>query len=285
MNSILTQMISKYNTTSLTDKRNVLKEVVQEIALCGLARTDFFKEAAFYGGTALRIFHSLDRFSEDLDFSLKEPNTNFDLSKYFYSIEKELSYLGLNFSVKEKEKTSDSNIKSAFLKGNTKEHILNIYGDIQNTIHPNEIITIKFELDVNPPKDANFERKFGLLPSPYEVCLYDLPSLFAGKIHAVLCRSWKNRIKGRDLYDYIFYISRNIKVNLSHLKARLVDSNAIDKDFDLNRDSLINLLNTRFLNIDYELAKKDVLPYINENYPLNLWRAEFFIEITKNLNI
>lgn len=286
MNSILGQMMARYNANTLEEERNALKEVVQEVALCGLSRAGFFKTAAFYGGTALRIFYGLDRFSEDLDFSLVSPDNNFDLSKYFSVLQNELNSTGLNFTVEEKVKTAESHIKSAFLKGNTKEHILSVYGDTPTTmLHPMEVIKIKFEVDINPPPYATYENKYGLMPSPYNVRLYDLPSLFAGKIHAVLCRAWKNRVKGRDLYDYVFYIARDAGVNLPHLKARLIDSGAIGEDFDLTRDSLIGLLDDRFSTIDYEAAKEDVLPYIKNKSSLDFWSKDFFTQITQNLNV
>lgn len=286
MNSILEQMMARYNAKSLEEERNALKEVVQEVALCGLSRAGFFKAAAFYGGTALRIFYGLDRFSEDLDFSLTAPDSNFDLSKYFSVLQNELNSVGLNFTVEEKVKTADSHIKSAFLKGNTKEHILSVYGDTPTTmLHPREVIKIKFEVDTNPPPYATYENKYGLMPSPYNVRLYDLPSLFAGKIHAVVCRAWKNRVKGRDLYDYVFYIARNAGVNLPHLKARLLDSGAIGEDFELTRDSLIGLLDDRFATIDFNAAKEDVLPYIKNKSSLDFWSKDFFTQITQNLNI
>ena len=286
MNSILGQMMARYDAKTLEEERNALKEVVQEVALCGLSRAGFFKVAAFYGGTALRIFYGLDRFSEDLDFSLAAPDNNFDLSKYFSILQNELNSVGLNFTVEEKVKMADSHIKSAFLKGNTKEHILSVYGDTPTTmLHPMEVIKIKFEVDINPPPYATYENKYGLMPSPYNVRLYDLPSLFAGKIHAVLCRAWKNRVKGRDLYDYVFYIARDAGVNLPHLKARLIDSGAIGEDFDLTRDSLIGLLDDRFSTIDYEAAKEDVLPYIKNKSSLDFWSKDFFTQITQNLNV
>ena len=286
MNSILGQMMARYNANTLEEERNALKEVVQEVALCGLSRAGFFKTAAFYGGTALRIFYGLDRFSEDLDFSLVSPDNNFDLSKYFSVLQNELNSTGLNFTVEEKVKTAESHIKSAFLKGNTKEHILSVYGDTPTTmLHPMEVIKIKFGVDINPPPYATYENKYGLMPSPYNVRLYDLPSLFAGKIHAVLCRAWKNRVKGRDLYDYVFYIARDAGVNLPHLKARLIDSGAIGEDFDLTRDSLIGLLDDRFSTIDYEAAKEDVLPYIKNKSSLDFWSKDFFTQITQNLNV
>lgn len=285
MQQVLSQMLSKYQINNIEDKKNAIKEIVQEIVLCGLSRGGFFKEAAFYGGTALRIFYGLDRFSEDLDFSLITQNPDFDLTKYFQYIENETKSLGLNFNVTEKIKSVDSNIKSAFLKGNTKEHILSFYEDSEDSkfINKEEAIRIKFEVDINPPTGATYETKFGLLPSPYQVRLYDLQSLFAGKIHACLCRNWKSRVKGRDFYDYIFFLSIEARVNLENLKAKLVQSKFINEDYDLTIDNLKALLSERFENLDIEQAKQDVLPFIKDKTKLDLWSKEFFIEITKKL--
>lgn len=285
MQQVLNQMLAKYQINNIEDKKNAIKEIVQEIVLCGLSRGGFFKEAAFYGGTALRIFYGLDRFSEDLDFSLITQNPNFDLTKYFPYIENETKSLGLDFNVSEKIKTVDSNVKSAFLKGNTKEHIMTFYEDSYDAkfINRDELIRIKFEVDINPPAGATYETKFGLLPSPYQVRLYDLQSLFAGKIHACLCRKWNTRVKGRDFYDYIFFLSIGAKVNLQNLKAKLVQSEYISEDYDLNIESLKTLLNERFENMDFDQAKEDVFPFIKDKSKLDMWSKEFFIEITKNL--
>lgn len=284
MQTVLEQMLSKYKTNTVDEKKNALKEIVQEVALCGLSRAGFFKEAAFYGGTALRIFYGLDRFSEDLDFSLIKPNENFELKRYFSSLEKELAALGLQFSIEEKQKAQDSAIKSAFLKGNTKEHILSVYGSNLN-INANEVIKIKFEIDTEPPAFATFENKYRLLPSPYQVKLYDTPSLFAGKLHAVICRSWKNRIKGRDLYDYVFYLAHNASVNLVHLRARLEDSGILNTEDTFGLDELKSMLNNRFETIDFEQAKQDVLPFITDKSQLELWNEEFFKDITQNIRL
>ena len=285
MQQVLSQMLSKYQINNIEDKKNAIKEIVQEIVLCGLSRGGFFKEAAFYGGTALRIFYGLDRFSEDLDFSLVTQDPNFDLTKYFPYIENETKSLGLDFSVQEKSKSIDSNIKSAFLKGNTKEHIMTFYENSDDTkfINKDELIRIKFEVDVNPPVGATYETKFGLLPSPYQVRLYDLPSLFAGKIHACLCRNWKSRVKGRDFYDYVFFLSIEAKVNLQNLKAKLVQSKFIDENFDFTIDNLKLLLNERFENLNIGQAKQDVLPFVKDKTKLDIWSVEFFKEITKTL--
>ncbi len=285
MQQVLTQMLSKDQINNINDKKNAIKEIVQEVVLCGLSRGGFFGEAAFYGGTALRIFYGLDRFSEDLDFSLISQNPDFDLDKYFPFIERETKSLGLNFSVTKKEKSIDSNVKSAFLKGNTKEHILIFYetSDDTNIINKEEVIKIKFEVDINPPVGATYETKFGLLPSPYQVILYDMPSLFAGKIHSCLCRNWKTRIKGRDFYDYVFFLSMGTRVNLVNLKEKLVQSKYISEDYSLNIENLKKLLIERFSSIDFTKAKEDVLPFAKDKSKLDLWSKEFFIEITKQL--
>lgn len=285
MNSVLKQMLNKYETNSLEDEKNALKEVIQEVILCGLSRAGFFKEVAFYGGTALRIFYGLDRFSEDLDFSLCSLNPDFDLTKYFPILEQEIKSVGLNFKLEEKEKTKESNIKSAFLKGNTKEHILTFYKneEEENHINKDEVLKIKFEVDTCPPEFANYETKFGLLPSPYQVKLYDMPSLFAGKIHAVICRTSLNRVKGRDLYDFVFYISLGTPINLKHLKARFIQSNFKIKNDELTIDELRNILIEKFNKINFEEAKKDVYPFIKDKSKIDIWSKEFFIEISKNL--
>lgn len=285
MQQVLEQMLRAYEPQTSTDKKNAIKEIIQEIVLCGLSRAGFFKHAAFYGGTALRIFYGLDRFSEDLDFSLMAPE-GFDLGEYLPALEKEIRSYGLNFKAEERVKTAESAIQSAFLKGNTKEHILLFYADdrLAQSITPSELIKIKFEIDTNPPRFAAFEHKYRLLPSPYEICLYDAPSLFAGKIHAVLCRAWKNRIKGRDLYDYVFYLSVNTPVNLKHLEARLRQSDFLETNAPLDIGQLKELLQARFATIDYEQAKQDVLPFIKDPNKLSVWSQDFFDQITQNLS-
>lgn len=284
MNSIIEQMLQQYEAKSIYDKKNALKEIMQEIVLCGLSRAGFFKEAAFYGGTALRIFYGLDRFSEDLDFSLITSNPDFELAKYFPILEKEVNSFGLNVTITEKEKSIDSNIKSAFLKGNTKEHLMLFYTNQPILgISDTELIKIKFEVDINPPKYATFERQYRLLPAPFEVNLYDSSSLFAGKIHAVICRSWKNRVKGRDLYDYVFYLARRTPVNIAHLRERLIQTGYISQSDTCTLEDVKIFLNTRFETIDYEQAKEDVLPFIRDHSSLNLWSADFFKQITNGI--
>lgn len=287
MNNIIEQMLSKYEIKNTNDEINALKEIIQEIILSGLARGNFFDEAAFYGGTALRIFYKLDRFSEDLDFALIYPDKNFDLSKYFVYLEKELKAYGLNLEINTKQKNIESNITSAFVKGDTLEHILKFFPNEENHKYNHMLknIKIKFEVDINPPSGATYEEKYKLLPSPHQIKIYDKESLFAGKIHAILCRNWKTRTKGRDLYDYIFFLANNIKVNLELVKNKLIESNYINANDKFSIDDLKNLLINKFKEIDYIEAKEDVIPFIKNTESLNIWSSEFFISITKELTI
>lgn len=285
MNNVIEQMLSKYKIKNTNDEINALKEIIQEIVLSGLSRSGFFDEVAFYGGTALRIFYKLDRFSEDLDFALVTPDKDFDLSKYFSYIEKELKAYGLNLEIYSKPKSIDSNITSAFLKGNTLEHILKFF--------PNEVehkydsllknIKIKFEVDLNPPGGATYEERYKLLPSPHQIKLYDKESLLAGKIHAILCRGWKSRTKGRDLYDYVFFLANDTKVNIELIKNKLIESEYIESDSSFDINILKELLINKFNEIDYIEAKEDVIPFIKNVDSLNIWSKEFFVSITDKL--
>ena len=287
MNTVIEEMLKSYQVDNIYDRKNAMKEIMQEIVLCVLSRAGFYKEAAFYGGTALRIFYGLDRFSEDLDFSLEQINLDFDLCSYFPVLEKEVKAFGLNVEIQEKQKTKDSNIRSAFLKGNTKEHLLLFYADerVVGSVAKNEVVKIKFEVDTNPPAFATYEHKYRLLPVPYEIRLYDMPSLFAGKIHAVICRGWQSRIKGRDLYDYIFYLSKAVTVNQRHLRARLIDSGYISENQECTLEEIKTMLKNRFDSIDFLQARKDVEPFIRDTSVLDIWSSDFFKQITEGLKV
>jgi len=286
MNAVIEQMLNNYEIKNVNDEINALKEIIQEIVLSGLSRGGFFNDVAFYGGTALRIFYKLDRFSEDLDFALVSPNKEFDLSKYFIYIEKELNSYGLNLEINIKEKNKKSNITSAFLKGDTLEHILKFFPNEENHTYNNLLknIKIKFEVDVNPPNGATYEEQYKLLPSPHQVKLYDKESLFAGKIHAILCRNWNLRTKGRDLYDYVFFLASNTKVNIELIKNKLIESKYIEGNNKFDINILKELLIDKFNKIDYAKAKDDVIPFIKDVNNLNVWSKEFFISITEKLN-
>ena len=201
-------------------------------------------------------------------------------------MKRELAAYGFNFKVEDRAKAIDSDIRSAFLKGNTREHMLVFYADerLARSFSGNDTIKIKFEVDTTPPAFATFERKYRLLPIPYEVNLYDMPSLFAGKLHAVICRAWKSRVKGRDLYDYVFYLSQGTPVNLRHLNARLVDSDFDGAREDMTLVEIKDILHRRFESIDYDQARQDVLPFIKNPAAVEIWSKDFFIAITDGLS-
>ena len=284
MDSKLHELVAKYDLVTIEDKKNAIKEIMQEIVLVGLYKSRFFEKAAFYGGTALRIFYGLDRFSEDLDFSLIEKDNNFNFEEYLPSIEDVAKKYGLTVEINSKEKIEASDIKSAFMKSNTIENITLFFCD-EDAIHinHNERIKIKFEVDITPPL-ATYETKFRLSPEPYSIRLFDKESLFSGKLHAVICRSWKSRVKGRDLYDFIFYLQKGIKFNLKHLQERLIDSGYISREENFNLELVKKILIDRFEKIDFEEAKNDVMPFIKDKSILNLWCKEFFVSITDNLD-
>lgn len=288
MHSAVEQMLDRYGCKTSDDVKNALKEVVQEIALLGLSRSDFFDHAAFYGGTALRMFYGLDRFSEDLDFSLLKPRPDFQISVYCDAIRNELGAYGFEMEVTTKEKDAGSTIKSAFIKGGTLINMLKVTSVVPpvSGVHRDEILKIKIEVDVAPPGGAAYEVKYMLRPIPYSVRLFSPSSLFAGKLHAVLCRSWGgNRVKGRDLYDLVWYVSKEIPVHLSHLAERMIQTGHLNESQSLTSDVLINMMNEKFRLIDFKQAKNDVLPFVSDPRSLDLWSEEFFHSLTKHMSL
>jgi len=284
MNSAIQSMLERYTCASIEDYRNALKEIVQELALLGLYRGGFFSHAAFYGGTALRIFYGLDRFSEDLAFTLVKPDRSFQFSKYFRPLRDELASFGLEMTVEEKVKSNQSAVRSAFIKGGTQLHLIKIAAvkPPVSGVNPDEQLRIKIELDTDPPAGAGFELKYQLLPVPYSVRMYDAPSLFAGKVHALLCRSWENRVKGRDFYDYAWYLSRRTPLNMAHLAARLRQTGHLAKSEELAGNDLVERLLARFQQVDFQQARKDVELFVSNPESLALWSPDFFTGITRD---
>lgn len=209
------KLLDEYGCKTNEERNAALREIVQELALVALSRTDFFSRAAFYGGTALRVFYGLDRFSEDLDFSLEKPDASFCLDEYLPAIRDELASWGFEMTVEIKDKMREGAIQSAFIKGGTVIHLVKIAAvePPVRGIPPNSLLRIKVEIDTDPPPAARYETKYRLSPISHAVRLYDKASLFAGKAHALLCRSWKDRVKGRDFYDYLWYLSAAVPLN------------------------------------------------------------------------
>lgn len=285
MHSAIEDMLNKYPNKTVDDYKNALKEILQEIALLGLFRANFFDVAAFYGGTALRIFYGLDRFSEDIDFSLIKKTENFDITPYCDFMRDEMAAFGFEAEVTKKVKAVDSNIESAFIKTDTLINLLKIEAITPPVpgIGKNELIKIKLEIDIKPPAGADYEVKYLLMPIPFHVRLYSAPSLFAGKIHAILCRDWKSgRVKGRDLYDFVWYLSRSIPVNMYHLEERLKQTGHLKKDDKLTPQVTKQLLEDKFSFLNFEQAKMDVIPFIKDPRALNIWTSDFFISIARD---
>ena len=286
MNPALKDMLDAYQPQSPTDYQNAAREVVQEIALLGLWRGGFFEKAAFYGGTALRIFHGLRRFSEDLDFTLLSADDKSRLETYLPSVATELESWGFSFEAEKKSAGEKTGIESAFLKGGTQLNLLHIGApaDLANKLPRRQSLRIKLELDLRPPPFATTEVRTQLLPSSYQVTLYDLESLFAGKLHAVLCRGWKSRIKGRDFYDFVWYVSRNIRPNLAHLDARMRQTGHWSGE-PINTRSLKELLLARFAEIDFKKAADEVRIFISDPRELELWSPSFFNDLAERISL
>lgn len=273
--NIIEQMLKKYNPQSETELINALKEIFQEITLLGLYRGGFFNKAAFYGGTSLRILYGLERFSEDLDFSLLEKNKNFDIEKYFPSIVSEFEALGLEISLNKKSKSSDTNIESAFLKNDTSIHTLNIEAKGLKNIHSGRKIKIKLEVDVNPPLKFQTESKTLLLPMTFNVRTMTLPNLYAGKMHALLFRSWKNRVKGRDWFDFEWYVKNNSPLNLEHLCQRMKESGKFKKDI-LTKEEFVKLLYNKIDTLDIQQAINEVKGFVKDARVFDFWSKDYF---------
>jgi predicted nucleotidyltransferase component of viral defense system len=277
MNPALKDMLDAYQPQTPVDYQNAAREIVQEIALLGLWRGGFFEHAAFYGGTALRIFHGLRRFSEDLDFTLVESGDETRLERYLLGVATELESWGFSFEAETKSGGGESGIESAFLKGSTQLNLLHIGApaELARRLPQSQKLQIKLEMDIEPPTNATTEVRTQLLPTPYQVRLYDLPSLFAGKLHAVLCRGWKSRVKGRDFYDFVWYVGRNIQPNLKHLEARMRQSGHWDGGA-ITQQVLVDLLRERFAAIDFKQAAEEVRVFLPDPRELQLWSREFF---------
>lgn len=285
MHSAVHDMLNRYLLHSADDYREALREIIQEITLLGLYRANFFKRAAFYGGTALRIFYGLDRFSEDLDFSLYEPDQGFDLSAYLHYVEDELRAFGFEVEVSKKEKRVVTAVESAFVKAGTKIHLLKVgcKDGLLPEVAAGEKLKVKFEVDINPAGKVDYEVKYHLRPLPFNVPLFKPSYLFAGKVHALLCRQWGGkRVKGRDLYDYQWFISRDIPVTLSYLAVLLEPGGQLISKDQLDRQALVEMLQNKFSAIDFRQAVNDVVPFVKNRELIALWSKDFFQKITQD---
>lgn len=269
MNELYDQMLSAYPLQTEQDKRNATFEVNQQIILAGLYNGGFFREAAFYGGTCLRIFHGLQRFSEDMDFSLLKPNVGFDFSKYFKPIINQFALVGRSVEIKKKNKRNFGKVDSAFLKDNT---------DVYDVAFQTEkSIKIKIEVDTQPPLKFETEQNLLLLPVSFTTRCFALPDLFAGKMHALVYRAWKNRVKGRDWYDFEWYVRHGVPLDFVHLQERVLQFN----QECVTQESFMEKLHDRLSSADINQVKADVRPFVRNLHELDIWSNDYFLQLAK----
>lgn len=279
------QMLDRYACRTRDDYIGALREIMQQIALLGLWRSKFFEHTAFYGGTALRVLYGLDRYSEDLDFSLLKPAKTFSLGTYGHALRRELSSFGFEVSFEVRRKTRESAIESAFLKANTLQQLIVVKAgaDLTRQMHAEEVLKIKLEVDTDPPSGFETESRTVLLPVPFAVRVYSLPDLFAGKMHALLCRKWKTRVKGRDWYDLVWYLGHHPRLRLSHLESRMRQSGDWIDAAPLDRIALLDRVHAAIRQLNVTQAREEADRFVREKSSLELWSREFFLEIVDKI--
>lgn len=285
MHDAIRTMLGKYDCRTGDDYVNALREILQELALLGLWRSKFFEHAAFYGGTALRILYGLDRYSEDLDFSLLEPNSEFALGSYGEALLRELSSFGFRVEFEPGKRRRQTAIESGFLKADTYSQLLVIEADedLLPGLHPRKILKIKLEVDTDPPGGFETESRYLLQPIPFAVRAYSLPDLFAGKLHAVLFRKWRTRVKGRDWYDLVWYAGRHPSVRLSHLEARMRQSGDYKDAAPLTPDGMMDLLHQAVDRLDVDRAQEEVSRFVRDRHALDVWSRDFFHQVSERI--
>jgi len=283
LNPSIIKMLDLYRGVPLSEEQK-MREILQQFALLGLVRQNFFEHAAFYGGTALRILHGLNRFSEDLVFSLLVPNPNFNIVPYLEGLRAEINAFGFDVDVSVKEKNHQTAILSAFLKTNTMNLLLSVQGHYKKRdLHPESKIRIKMEVDTDPPLGFTLDTHVVLNPIPFNVVTFDKSDLFAGKLHAALCRGWKQRVKGRDWYDLIWFLGHRVPLNLKHLSQRMQQLGNLEQGIELTPNSLRVLLENKIDQVDWKAAKEDVAAFITDQAQLELWSPDFFKQITTRM--
>ena len=287
MHEAIARMLARYEPKSVDQSVRALREIIQEVALLGLWRAKFFEHAAFYGGTALRILYGLDRFSEDLDFSLLAPSPDFSLARYSASLEEELLAFGFNVRVEMVDKAVKSAVQSAFLKANTRNELLVIEAgeDLAGQIPAGQVLKVKIEVDTDPPPGFTTSTRYLLQPIPFAVRSYSLPDLFAGKMHALLYRRWQNRVKGRDWYDFIWYAANHPHLNLAHLEQRMRQTGHWSGEQSLSPAAFTDLLFAAIDQLDVSQARRDVAPFVKDQRMLTIWSHDFFRDVASRIQV
>ena len=276
MNNVIEQMLSRYEIGSVQKEIDALREIVQQIALAGLARAGFFEKAAFYGGTCLRIFHGLPRFSEDMDFSLLEADEAFSLEAYFPAIVEEFALLGQSVTITQKLKSHQSDIRSAFLKSETAQY------DLQ--LERGRAIKIKIEVDTTPPLNFGTEWHELDLPRPFHARCVSLPCLFAGKLSALIYRAWQHRVKGRDWYDFEWYVNKGVPMNFTHFVERACEGGKEERDA-MTPELMMQRLRARITSANVQDVKTDVVNFIDDPASLQHWSTDYFLSLAEKMAI
>ena len=267
MNEFFERAMQRYPINDSKDKQNAIYEITQQVVLAGLHRGGFFDHAAFYGGTCLRLIHQLPRFSEDMDFSLLVPDSNFKFENYFQPIIDEFDSVGRKVEIKKKDKKIFGRVDSAFLKDNT---------DVYNIAFQTEkSIKVKIEVDTQPPLKFATEQKSLTIPYTFMVRCFTLSDLYAGKMHALVFRNWKTRVKGRDWYDFEWYVRWRVPLNFSHLQERIREFNGVD----MSRDEFLAALKERLATTNIEDVKLDVGRFVINRKELDIWSNDYFLQL------
>lgn len=277
-NKIIKTRLENFSLNTIEDEENALKEILQEISLYALSTTDFFTKAQFQGGTALRILHKLPRFSEDLDFILNEADEAFQWEPYIEKIKNVFVLYNINPEIKDRSK-EDSTIQKLFLKDNSIGKTLNL--DFHH--HAHRKLLIKFEIDINPPKGSQQEIKYLDFPIDYSIACQDLASNFAGKCHALLCRPYE---KGRDWFDFAWYISHKTPINFEFLQNALDQQGPWkNKKIIITKEWLIQSLGEKIDSINWQGAQLEIQRFINLEHAssIKLWSRDFFLNKTQKL--
>ena len=287
MNEIIKQMLATYEIKSVSDSLWAWREIIQQVALLGLWRSKFFEKAAFYGDSALRIIYGIDRFSEDLDFSLLQTEPRFSLLDYSQSLKRELLSFGFNVEIESKVKRELTTIQSAFLKADTYKLMISagIRPELIKQVPRQQVLKIKLEVDLTPPAGFLTEMRYLLQPIPFAVRVFSLPDMFAGKMHAVLCRQWKNRLKGRDWYDLVWFATYHPELRLAHLEQRMRQTGHWTGPEPLTEEAWRKLLKARIESVDIEKIKREVEPFIKNTAVLDVWSKEFFFEVAEKIRV
>ena len=273
--ALVQNRLNAYACTSALEEEQALREITQEIALAALGRSDFYEKAGFQGGTCLRIFHGLNRFSEDLDFALTKPDTTFEITSYLEQVGKEMQAFGYEIEVEDRSKAGLA-VQKAFLKDDSLGKVLTL--GYRPRTGPLRKLRIKIEVDSRPPAGASYEMPVLDFPFPSAVRVFDQPSLFAGKIHALLCRGY---LKGRDWYDFIWYTARKTPVNLTLLSAALDQQGPwAGQGIQVDRDWCLREISGVIEKLDVDQAREDVRRFLKpvEIPSLAWWSKDFFLQ-------